>query len=287
MTDKLFYIITPSYNRPELLIRNIQALRNQTYHNWVQIIVDDCSTEPMDTALSIAQQDERHIIIKASKNKGCNQARNSALDYIKTLNKPGYLVFVDDDDYLLSDALLWANNYLKESDISWLAANCCFPDSKIASKIKKYGSLSYIDDYMFGKNIKGDLNHFIKTDVAHGIRFPENFKNGQEWAYYCQIAENCRINITNKNVKVIEYLEDGLTKNKVNAQEKLKVFSYKIEILKGLVSQKKLADQQVLLARELIKNKNYSDSKKLLISIFRYKFLSIKYYRYFSKVIFK
>ncbi|WP_419812060.1 glycosyltransferase family 2 protein [Bacterioplanoides sp.] len=287
MTETLFYIITPSYNRPDLLIRNIKALRNQDYSNWIQVIVDDCSTDPMDAAFAIAGQDERHIVITSESNKGCNQMRNCALDYIETLKKTGYIVFVDDDDYLLPDALSWADHYLRESNIPWLAANCCFPDSKVASKIKKYGTLSYIDDYMFGKNIKGDLNHFIKTDVAHKVRFPENFKNGQEWAYYCQIAEHCQIQIINKNVKIIEYLEGGLTQNKVNSQEKLKVFSYKVEILKRLVSPKKLSDQQVLLARELIKNHNYSDAKKLLISILKYKFLSAKYYRYIFKVIFK
>jgi glycosyltransferase involved in cell wall biosynthesis len=279
-----FIVITASYNRPDLLKRNIEALQAQTYQHWQQIIVDDNSECWMQDAYDLASADERIHVMQLEYNQGCNHARNQALEYIMSAGCHGYITLVDDDDYLLPGALESINSSIAESpEQQWLTADCCYPDGTKASKVSQYGQLSYIDNYMYGKEIKGDLNHFISTSACLDLKFSEDFKNGQEWSFFCQLSARTSINAVNLDVKVIEYLEGGLSKNKVSSQNQIKVFNYKIYILKDLVSPKRLSHQQLLLARELIRFDNKKGARRLLLSIFRFQYVSLRFYRYLIK----
>ena len=68
-------IIIPTYNREKLIIRSINSILNQTYHNIEVILVDDGSTD--NTKKVISQiKDKRFRYIKLRKNQGANVARN-------------------------------------------------------------------------------------------------------------------------------------------------------------------------------------------------------------------
>ncbi len=279
-----YIIVTASYNRPDLLLRNINALLVQTYPHWLQIIVDDGSSANMQPALDLAKKDSRIITIAAEKNQGCNATRNTALDYINRQQLSGFISFVDDDDYLLPDALHLINTSINQTPgYSWYTADCVYPDSKKASRLSRHGKLSYLNNYMFGKEIKGDLNHFIETRVCADIRFTDWFRNGQEWTFYSQLSQSNDFFAFDINVKVVEYLDGGLTRQNINSQEKLKVFQLKVIILEPLISKKLLSRQQLLLARELMNNSLYAEALVLLKSIAQYQFFNVKFYRYFVK----
>lgn len=281
-----FIVITASYNRPDLLIRNIKALQHQTCQNWQQIIVDDHSSCDMQSAFNLARLDERIKVIELADNRGCNYARNTALEYINNNNVEGYVTFVDDDDYLLPEALeLVINESANIVNKQWITADCCYPDGSKASKLSRYGPLSYIDNYMYGNEIKGDLNHFISTTACKDLAFSKKFRNGQEWSFFCQLSARTNIEALNHSVKVIEYLEDGLSYQKINAKNKIDVFNYKIEVLKNLVSSKRLSHQKLLLARELIAAGDIKAAREILYVIYKYHLFSLKFYRYFLKTI--
>lgn len=91
-------------------------------------------------------------IIQLGNNKGCNFSRNSGLDFIIKNLEEGFVIILDDDDYFYPDALeKIRGEIVKNPRALWLTFNCCFEDGSVASKNKKYGGNSYIDDYMFGK----------------------------------------------------------------------------------------------------------------------------------------
>jgi glycosyltransferase involved in cell wall biosynthesis len=282
--NRRFLIVTASYNRPELLLRNIHAQLKQTYADWLHIIVDDGSSLDMQEAFALAQHDKRIILIKAEKNQGCNATRNTALNYIRQNQLSGFVSFVDDDDYLLPEALQTVNELMDQTPgYQWYTADCCYPDGKKASRLARHGQLSYLKNYMFGREIKGDLNHFIDSQVCADIRFTDWFRNGQEWTFYSQLASTNDFYAFEKNIKVVEYLEDGLTRKNVNSQDKLKVFQLKVIVLEPLVSKKLLSGQQLLLVRELLNNAQCVEALALLKSIARYQWISLKFYRYFIK----
>ena len=93
-------IIIPTYNREKLIIKSINSILNQSYHNIEVILIDDGSTD--NTRKVISQiKDRRFRYIKLRKNKGASIARNIGIK--KAFGN--YISFQDSDDILHSDKL--------------------------------------------------------------------------------------------------------------------------------------------------------------------------------------
>lgn len=91
-------IITPVYNRAELLIETAQSVFNQTYTNWEWIIVDDgSSTDCLHKLEILANQDQRIKLLKRTREpKGACACRNIGVEKAKG----SYIIFLDSDDLL-------------------------------------------------------------------------------------------------------------------------------------------------------------------------------------------
>lgn len=93
----LFSIIIPSFNRKYEVIKTVNQLKKQTYHDYEIIVVDDCSTDKLvqeyfNTSVTI---------ITNTTNKGAAISRN-----IGVVNAKGkWIVFLDDDDEFLANKL--------------------------------------------------------------------------------------------------------------------------------------------------------------------------------------
>lgn len=85
-------IITPTYNRPELLREAIQSVRAQTYEDWEMLIIDDGS-EPASQPVVDAFDDPRLRYVQLP-HVGRSAARNRGLE----LARGEYIGFLDDDD---------------------------------------------------------------------------------------------------------------------------------------------------------------------------------------------
>jgi glycosyltransferase involved in cell wall biosynthesis len=96
-TQPLVSVIIPSYNHGAYLGEAIESIRKQTYNPIETIVVDDGSTD--NTKDVVQQYPEVKYIYK--KNQGPSVARNTGIK-----NSTGeYLVFLDADDYLFTDAI--------------------------------------------------------------------------------------------------------------------------------------------------------------------------------------
>lgn len=98
MNQPLISIITPSFNRAEIVHETADSIFNQTYINWEWIIVDDGSTDnSWDVLNEFVSKDPRVKIFKRDREpKGACMCRNIAVE-----NCSGdYLIFLDTDDLL-------------------------------------------------------------------------------------------------------------------------------------------------------------------------------------------
>ena len=94
-------IIMPAYNAAEHLDVSIQSVINQTFTNWVLIIVDDGSSDStLERAQAWAKQEKR-IRVFIQDNSGVSVARNKALDNVKG----EYVFMLDADDAITPHAL--------------------------------------------------------------------------------------------------------------------------------------------------------------------------------------
>lgn len=97
-------VIVPVYDvAPEWLLRCIESVRSQSYERWELCICDDASTRA-DTVTALRRYqglDPRIRIMRLPRNRGIADASNAAV----TLATGSFLLMLDDDDELTSDAL--------------------------------------------------------------------------------------------------------------------------------------------------------------------------------------
>lgn len=91
-------IITPSFNRADIVHETAISIFNQTYQEWEWVIVDDGSTDnSWDVLSSFAQKDKRVKLFRREREpKGACACRNIAVEKCSG----EYVMFLDTDDLL-------------------------------------------------------------------------------------------------------------------------------------------------------------------------------------------
>ena len=109
-------IIIPTHNRRELLEETINSVCIQSYANWELFVIDDCSTDDTWAYLSTLEHTKIHTL-RMTDNVERSKARNIGL----SKSAGDYVLFLDDDDLLTTDAL----KYLVSSLTSYPDAIAC------------------------------------------------------------------------------------------------------------------------------------------------------------------
>ena len=257
-------VIIATFNRKDRLLKAVQSITEQTSSNWQLVIVDDGSEDGTKEYLK-SLSDPRISTHSLNKNAGVNKARNKAIDIIQEKNMSGYITLLDDDDIFHTQCFEEFTTIIKETaNSNWYTANCIRVDGSKISKIKSYCPASYIFDYMYGKKIRGDLTHFINTDIIGDIRFTTHFKNSEEWFFFSQLAQNNDLFTINYDAKIVETLPTGLLLSKVNKDKKIEVLKYKLETFKNFLPEKYTSLQTISLSNELAKSGQKDEARKLL-----------------------
>lgn len=92
----LVSVIVPVYNVEQYIDDCLNSIRQQTYTNLEIIIVEDCSTDNSDTAITPHLTDKRIKVIHHKKNSGLSAARNTGIDAATG----EFIMFVDSDDLI-------------------------------------------------------------------------------------------------------------------------------------------------------------------------------------------
>lgn len=99
ITNLLFSIIIPLYNKAYFIQRAIDSILNQSYREYEIIVVNDGSTDGSD---QIVQGYNQSIKLITQKNQGVSKARNTGIKQASH----SYIAFLDGDDF-------WHPNYLE------------------------------------------------------------------------------------------------------------------------------------------------------------------------------
>lgn len=94
----LISIITPVFNRANIIQRTINSVIGQTFTNWEHILVDDGSTDNVEEVIKKNCGDESRIIYikRIREPKSASTCRNIGAENAKG----DYLIFLDSDDLL-------------------------------------------------------------------------------------------------------------------------------------------------------------------------------------------
>ncbi|MDK6374581.1 glycosyltransferase family 2 protein [Aerococcus urinae] len=99
-----FSIVIPAYNAEKFISSAIESVLNQTYEDWELILIENGSTDNTTKICKNFLTDKRIKLFHSE--KGVSKARNVGINQAKGF----WLIFLDADDQLLSDAL---ESYLK------------------------------------------------------------------------------------------------------------------------------------------------------------------------------
>jgi glycosyltransferase involved in cell wall biosynthesis/Flp pilus assembly protein TadD len=107
----LVSVITPTYNRPERLLRAVKSVLDQTFQNFEIIVVNDGGPD-LEHLLRPLNRKRNIVYLNHGGNRERSAARNSGIK----LARGKYLAYLDDDDLFYPDHLQTLVGLLENSD---------------------------------------------------------------------------------------------------------------------------------------------------------------------------
>lgn len=163
----IFKIIIPTYNSEKWINKCINSVLNQTYKNFIVVIVDDMST---DNTLNLLKEynDERLYIISLDEKRYNGGTRNVGI-HVGIFSD--YTIFLDSDDWFEDDKCLEAihETILKNNkpDCISLSYNCLIGEQKNYVSLKRNNRKELVDSMYVACWTKCIKSNLVKD-------FPEN-----------------------------------------------------------------------------------------------------------------
>lgn len=219
---KKLTVFTPTYNRAYTLHKCYESLKRQTSNDFEWLIIDDGSTD--NTKKLVDQWKSENIIAIRyiyKENGGMHSGYNVAYDNIET----ELAVCIDSDDYMTDDAVqiintFWEKN--KEDGIAGIVGlNISVNGSLLGNKLPDTKKMKVYDFYnrLGGK---GDKKMVYRPEVIRPFRSPE-FSGERLFPTcykYFMVDLNYDMLTLNKPLCVVEYMEDGFTRNIIKQYKK-------------------------------------------------------------------
>ena len=247
-------IILPVFNEEKYIQTTLDSIFNQDFKDFEVIVVDDGST---DNTLKIVEEKFKNSAIPHNiihqENKGVSSARNKGI----SLARGEYIVFLDGDDYILTNHL--SQLYNPDYDFSLIQLvkkqnnnltnpyfyKCEEINTKDFIKLElemkipfNFVQLSYKTDIIKKCNLKfrEDVNYGEDTDFAiKALSYGNSIKISNEITYYYMQHEESLINTSKlKRFDYIPVLEDLAQFFKDKNQDDLAELIYTSRIPKAI-----------------------------------------------------
>lgn len=222
-------VLTPSYNRGNLLGNLYQSLIRQDFYDFEWVVVDDGSTDSTDEIVDKFIQEKKLIITYIKQSNG---GKHKALNRGVKESNGELILIVDSDDSLPKDSLSIIYSHYKENKENPLIGGVCglmahhngtiighrnILSSKVISSVEMR--------YKYG--FKGDVCEVFKAHVLREFPFPEidNEKFCPEALVWNRIAQKYKLLFFNKVIYYRDYLEGGLTSKIVRIRMKSPIAS--------------------------------------------------------------
>ncbi len=212
-------VFTPTYNRAYIIGKLYQSLCLQTCKDFEWLVVDDGSTDNTQELInSFIAENKITIRYIHKENGGKHTAINLGVKEAK-----GELFFiVDSDDHLTNDAVEWikesSQGIINDNSFAGLSGVRITPNGnriggEFTPSLINCSALEIRNKY----HIKGDLAEIYKTEILRQYPFPEysDERFCSEGLIWARIAKKYILRYIYKGIYICEYLNDGLTYNRV------------------------------------------------------------------------
>mgnify|MGYP002520638322 FL=1 len=212
--EPLVSVIIPTYNRGRLILDSVNSVLNQTYKNIDLIVVDDCST---DDTINVLEQisDKRLKIIRHSKNKGQNAARNTGIK----ASAGEYIAHHDSDDIWHLNKLEIQMSKIREVNADVLCCQTAVNDEDTHKylynhpneKLVKEGYISY--KQLLKYNCTTTQTIIGKAECFKDILFDEKQPRFTDWALSLDLVKKYKFYYQQAVLVDVYQQKDSITKN--------------------------------------------------------------------------
>ena len=209
-------VFTPTYNRAYVLQQCYDSLCRQTCKDFVWLIVDDGSSDNTKEIVEkwMANDNGFEIRYVYKKNGGMHTGHNKAYELIDTeLN-----VCIDSDDFMPDDAVELIVNFWEEnkySSYSGILALDVYKNGQVIGKELPNKKSTTLSGY-YQNGGQGDKKLIYRTEIINKYPPYPEFE-GEKFVpldyKYLLADQDYELLIMNKPVCVVEYMEDGSSKN--------------------------------------------------------------------------
>ena len=278
-------VFTPTYNRAYILNQCYESLVRQSCKDFIWLIIDDGSTDNTKELVEEWMKNDNKFEIRYhyKKNGGMHTGHNAAYELIDTeLN-----VCIDSDDFMPDNAVelivnFW-NKYGSDKYSGIVALDVYKNGEVIGCKLPNKKSTTLSGFYDNGG--QGDKKLIYRTEVINKYPSYPEFK-GEKFVpldyKYLLVDQDYELLIMNEAVCVVEYMEDGSSKNMFRQYYKNpRGFSFMRKV--HMVYDKKFINKfknciHYVSSSFISKNKEFiSESPNKLMTIFSIPFGAILY----------
>lgn len=209
-------VLTPTFNRAQLLPRTYQSLVAQTGSDFEWIVVDDGSTDGTEALVQAwARESPFPIRYVWQENAGKHVAVNRGVQ----LAHGELLLILDSDDWLVPNALArvgyWWDSIpeAQREGFAGVAGLCAFPSGEVVgTRFPKDVLDSNSIEVRVRYRVQGDKCEVWRTDVLRQYPFPEDLGSFvTEGLVWNRIARRYRLRSVNEVWMVKEYQLHGLS----------------------------------------------------------------------------
>lgn len=201
MSELLFSVVVPTYNRAHLITDTLISLTNQQFKNYEIIIVDDGSTDNTEVAVKPFLSEN---VFYYKKN---NAERAAARNFGAAKAKGIYVNFFDSDDIALPNHLSEASKIIqKKNNPEWfhLAYAWAEVGGSIRKKVNNFKGETLNDIICDGNSLSCN-GVFIRKDVILKNQFNENriLSASEDYDLWIRLAARFPLHYSNEVTSLI------------------------------------------------------------------------------------
>jgi len=165
-------IIIPTYKRPEKLARALSSVAQACSLQHEIFVIDDC---PDGSAYPVAMQFKAQYFCKSGQRRGLSRSRNIGID----LSGGKFLLFLDDDDYLLPSSIDALHHHAMSGGYSVVFGDFSnlFPNEKIRVDL----SLLTHDHLLICNQIPVGAYMMERSSIRQ--QFDERMRSHEDWDF--------------------------------------------------------------------------------------------------------
>lgn len=169
----LVSVIMPVYNCELYVEAAIRSVMQQTYNNWVLLVIDDGSSdETYNVARNLAAEDQRISVIQNERNMGVARTRNRGLE----LSEGDYVALLDGDDVWHADKLEQQINLMLREKADFSYSSYAIVDATGVPRKRNYivpEKMNFSD--LLKENVIGCSTVVFSRDIAKSYKFATDF----------------------------------------------------------------------------------------------------------------